>query len=103
MPFLTGNTRIHLNTERWRVCEAYFSPAMAGVDSAGLGEIIQNLIPSFIESRSKSCVLDFLDERREVIQVGVLILVSQAHDGHLLNITVECVLNRAAFHSTRPL
>ena len=73
MSSLTGNTRIHLNTERWRVCEAYFSPAMAGVDSAGLGEIIQNLIPSFIESRSRPGVLDFLDDRREVIQVGTQI------------------------------
>ncbi|KAF8972586.1 chromatin remodeling complex subunit [Flammula alnicola] len=49
---IEGRTRIHLNTERWRVCEAYFSPGMAGVDSAGLAEVIQNLVPSFIESRA---------------------------------------------------
>ncbi|KAF9007940.1 actin-like protein Arp5p [Cyathus striatus] len=42
-----GNTRIHLNTERWRVCEAYFSPGMAGVDSAGIGEVIQNILSEF--------------------------------------------------------
>ncbi len=66
---MIGNTRIHLNTERWRVCEAYFSPGMAGVDSAGLGEVIQNLIPSFIESRSRRTTLDFVEDRKEVIQV----------------------------------
>ncbi|KAF9523637.1 actin-related protein Arp5p [Crepidotus variabilis] len=63
-----GNARIHLNTERWRVPEAYFSPAMAGVDSAGITEVIQNLIPSFLESRSRPGVLDYLDDRRQVIQ-----------------------------------
>ncbi|KAF8816730.1 chromatin remodeling complex subunit [Phlegmacium glaucopus] len=63
-----GNTRIHLNTERWRVCEAYFSPVMAGVDSAGLGEVIHNLIPSFIESRSGNGPLDHIADRTELIQ-----------------------------------
>ncbi|KAF8876485.1 hypothetical protein BD779DRAFT_1613295 [Infundibulicybe gibba] len=42
-----GSTRIHLNIERWRVCEALFSPAMAGVDSAGLGEVIQHILSRF--------------------------------------------------------
>ncbi|GLB36675.1 putative actin family protein [Lyophyllum shimeji] len=42
-----GNTRIHLNVERWRVCEAWFSPSMAGVDSAGLAEVIQNILARF--------------------------------------------------------
>ncbi|KAJ7671952.1 hypothetical protein B0H17DRAFT_1244632 [Mycena rosella] len=42
-----GLCRIHLNTERWRVCETYFSPGMAGVDSAGLGEVIQNVLARF--------------------------------------------------------
>ncbi|KDR68668.1 hypothetical protein GALMADRAFT_230995 [Galerina marginata CBS 339.88] len=63
-----GGTRIHLNTERWRVCEAYFSPGMAGVDSAGLAEVIHNLIPSFIESRSRSQALDYPTDRAELIQ-----------------------------------
>ncbi|EGN94061.1 hypothetical protein SERLA73DRAFT_171573 [Serpula lacrymans var. lacrymans S7.3] len=47
---IEGNTRIHLNTERWRVCEAYFSPGMAGVDSAGVGEVIQNVLARFSNS-----------------------------------------------------
>ncbi|KAF5377282.1 hypothetical protein D9615_006449 [Tricholomella constricta] len=42
-----GNTRIHLNIERWRVCEAWFTPSMAGVDSAGLGEVVQNILARF--------------------------------------------------------
>ncbi|KAJ7795734.1 hypothetical protein B0H14DRAFT_2918354 [Mycena olivaceomarginata] len=45
-----GLCRIHLNTERWRVCETWFSPAMAGVDSAGLGEVIQNVLARFSDS-----------------------------------------------------
>jgi actin-related protein 5 len=44
-----GNARIHLSTERWRVCETYFAPSMAGVDSAGLGEVIQNVLARFTE------------------------------------------------------
>lgn len=42
-----GKSRIHLNVERWRVCEAWFSPSMAGVDSAGLGEVLQNVLGRF--------------------------------------------------------
>ncbi|KAG6919454.1 hypothetical protein DXG01_005713 [Tephrocybe rancida] len=41
---IEGNMRIHLNVERWRVCEGWFSPSMAGVDSAGLAEVISNNI-----------------------------------------------------------
>ncbi|KAG8220241.1 hypothetical protein J3R82DRAFT_1282 [Butyriboletus roseoflavus] len=40
---IAGNSRTHLNTERWRVCETYFSPGMAGVDSAGVGEVLQSV------------------------------------------------------------
>ncbi|KAF8168439.1 chromatin remodeling complex subunit [Crassisporium funariophilum] len=65
---IEGNTRIHLNTERWRVPEAYFSPAMAGVDSAGLGEVIQNIIPYFVESRSRVGALDHAEERMGLIR-----------------------------------
>ncbi len=43
----TGKTRIHVNVERWRVCEAWFSPSMAGIDSAGLGEVLQNVLARF--------------------------------------------------------
>jgi hypothetical protein len=42
-----GASRIHLNVERWRVCEAWFWPGMAGVDSAGLGEVMQNVLARF--------------------------------------------------------
>ena len=45
-----GKTRIHLNVERWRVCEAWFSPSMAGVDSAGLGEVLQSILSRFPDS-----------------------------------------------------
>jgi actin-related protein 5 len=41
---------------------------MAGVDSAGLGEVIHNLMPSFIESRSGNGTLDYIVDRAEVIQ-----------------------------------
>ncbi|EIN13328.1 actin-like ATPase domain-containing protein [Punctularia strigosozonata HHB-11173 SS5] len=47
---LIGKYRIHLNTERWRVPEAWFSPSMAGVDSAGLGEVLQNVLSRFSEA-----------------------------------------------------
>ncbi|KAL6305640.1 actin-like protein Arp5p [Sparassis latifolia] len=42
-----GNARIHLNVERWRVCETWFSPSTAGVDSAGVGEVLQNVLARF--------------------------------------------------------
>ena len=63
-----GHARIHLNTERWRVCEAFFSPGMAGVDSAGIGEVIQSLVPSFIESKARPGSLDFPEDRAQVLQ-----------------------------------
>ncbi|KIY64588.1 chromatin remodeling complex subunit [Cylindrobasidium torrendii FP15055 ss-10] len=44
---MEGSMRIHLSTERWRVCETWFSPGMAGIDSAGLGEVIQNVVSRF--------------------------------------------------------
>ncbi|KAH0838738.1 hypothetical protein J3R83DRAFT_7092 [Lanmaoa asiatica] len=46
---IAGHSRIHLNTERWRVCETYFSPGMAGVDSAGVGEVLQSVLARFTE------------------------------------------------------
>ncbi|KAJ8482260.1 hypothetical protein ONZ45_g15010 [Pleurotus djamor] len=51
-----GHARIHLNTERWRVCETWFSPGMAGVDSAGLGEVLQNVISTFSETEKAKLV-----------------------------------------------
>ncbi|KAF8439468.1 chromatin remodeling complex subunit [Boletus edulis BED1] len=47
---IAGHSRIHLNTERWRVCETYFSPGMAGVDSAGIGEVLQSVLARFTEA-----------------------------------------------------
>lgn len=32
------------------MCETWFSPAMAGVDSAGLGEVLQNVLARFSDS-----------------------------------------------------
>ncbi|TFK76616.1 actin-like protein Arp5p [Pluteus cervinus] len=51
-----GNMRIHLNTERWRVCETWFSPSMAGIDSAGLGEVIHNILTRFPDSEKSRLV-----------------------------------------------
>lgn len=42
-----GHARIHLNVERWRTVETWFSPGMAGLDSAGLGEIVQFVLSRF--------------------------------------------------------
>lgn len=32
------------------MCEAWFSPNMAGVDSAGLGEVLQSILSRFPDS-----------------------------------------------------
>ncbi|KAF8554536.1 actin-like ATPase domain-containing protein [Imleria badia] len=53
---IAGNSRIHLNTERWRVCETYFSPGMAGVDSAGVGEVLQSVLARFTEAEKARLV-----------------------------------------------
>lgn len=52
----TGKSRIHLNVERWRVCEAWFSPTMAGVDSAGVGEVLQNILARFSDAEKGQLV-----------------------------------------------
>lgn len=44
-----GQTRIHLSTERWRVCEPWFNPGLAGVDTAGLGEVLAGILSRFTE------------------------------------------------------
>ncbi|KAF8525246.1 chromatin remodeling complex subunit [Hysterangium stoloniferum] len=44
---VAGQCRVHLSVERWRVCEPWFTPGMAGVDTAGLGEVIANILASF--------------------------------------------------------
>ena len=48
---IPGHSRIHLNTERWRVPETWFSPGIAGVDSAGLGEVLQNILSRFDDAQ----------------------------------------------------
>lgn len=53
---IEGSARIHLNTERWRVCETFFSPGMAGVDCAGLGEVLQNILARFSETEKARLV-----------------------------------------------
>jgi actin-related protein 5 len=38
------------------VCETYFSSGMAGVDSAGLGEVLQSILSRFSESEKARLV-----------------------------------------------
>ncbi|KAK7468428.1 Actin-related protein 5 [Stygiomarasmius scandens] len=57
---IEGHSRIHLNTERYRVCETWFSPGLAGVDSAGLGEVIQNILARFSEQEKGRLVNNIL-------------------------------------------
>lgn len=45
-----GAARVHLTTERWRACETWFAPGTAGVDCAGLGEVVQNVLARFTEA-----------------------------------------------------
>ena len=49
-----GRSRVHLSVERWRVPEAWFSPATAGVDSAGLGEVLQSVLARFPDPNDKA-------------------------------------------------
>jgi actin-related protein 5 len=44
---IRGHARIHLNVERWRTVETWFSPNIAGLDCAGLGEIVQFVLSRF--------------------------------------------------------
>lgn len=46
---LAGKYQVTLNVERWKVPEAWYSPGMAAVDCAGLGEILGNILASFSE------------------------------------------------------
>ncbi|KAB5594304.1 Chromatin remodeling complex subunit [Ceratobasidium theobromae] len=41
---IEGAHRLHLNVERWRVPEVWFQPGIAGIDAAGLGEVIGSLL-----------------------------------------------------------
>ncbi|KAF8680469.1 Actin-like ATPase protein [Rhizoctonia solani] len=42
---IEGAHRLHLNVERWRVPEVWFQPGTAGIDAAGLGEVMASLLP----------------------------------------------------------
>lgn len=44
---VAAHAQIALNTERFRVPQVWFEPGMAGVDTAGLGEVIQNALGRF--------------------------------------------------------
>ena len=72
---------------------------MAGVDSAGIGEVIQSLIPSFIESRSRQGTLDFVDDRRKVIQVSLTISKLEMN----LNLVLECIPDRTTLGYSWPI
>ncbi|SCV71534.1 BQ2448_3122 [Microbotryum intermedium] len=41
------NSQLHLNVERIRVPEVVWQPGMAGVDQAGLGEILENVLKGY--------------------------------------------------------
>lgn len=41
---IEGAHRLHLNVERWRVPEVWFQPGTAGIDAAGLGEVMASLL-----------------------------------------------------------
>ncbi|KAL4069236.1 hypothetical protein J3A83DRAFT_4095857 [Scleroderma citrinum] len=53
---VAGAARIHLNTERWRVCETYFAPSMAGIDAAGIGEVLQTVLARFPQNEKARLV-----------------------------------------------
>ncbi|VDC01786.1 unnamed protein product [Peniophora sp. CBMAI 1063] len=42
-----GNMRVHFSTQRWRAVEPWFTPGMAGVNSAGLGALAGNVLGMF--------------------------------------------------------
>ncbi|KAG8886921.1 Nuclear actin-protein involved in chromatin remodeling [Tulasnella sp. 332] len=46
---MASKHQMTLNVERWKTPEAWFCPSMAGVDCAGLGEILANTLASFTE------------------------------------------------------
>lgn len=60
-----GAHRLHLNVERWRVPETWFTPSMAGVDCAGLGEVMEGVLRAF-----------GLEERHRLVNVCHIPIVS---------------------------
>lgn len=53
---IAGQCRLHLNIERWRVCEPWFNPNIAGVDTAGIGEVLGSVLNSFSEMEKQRLV-----------------------------------------------
>lgn len=52
--------RLHLNIERIRVAEPLWQPSIAGIDKAGLGELIQLVLQNFTIEQGKqltNCVI----------------------------------------------
>ena len=50
---LEHNSQLHVNVERIRVPEVLWQPSMAGVDQAGLGEIIEEMLKLYARSVSE--------------------------------------------------
>jgi actin-related protein 5 len=55
---IASQWQIHLNTERYRVCETWFQPSLAGVDAAGLGELAQGVLNACANSNSSGGNVD---------------------------------------------
>ncbi|GJJ09400.1 hypothetical protein Clacol_003622 [Clathrus columnatus] len=53
---IAGQCKVHLSTERWRSCEPWFNPSMAGVDTAGLGEVLANVLSTINETDKRKLV-----------------------------------------------
>ncbi|KAJ3526427.1 hypothetical protein NMY22_g10170 [Coprinellus aureogranulatus] len=53
---IAAHAQIALNTERFRVPQVWFEPGMAGVDTAGLGEVIQNILARFPSPTDKAAL-----------------------------------------------
>ena len=46
---LEHNSQLHLNVERIRVPEVIWQPHMAGLDQAGLGEVVEHVLKQFTD------------------------------------------------------
>jgi hypothetical protein len=86
---IAGLHRLHLNVERWRVPEVWFGPSMAGVDCAGLGEVIEGVLKMFGAA-----------ERDRLVRVSGLPiqLLLTCHLSHPL----ECLRHRRTVSSSKP-
>jgi hypothetical protein len=73
------------------VCETWFSPGMAGVDSAGLGEVLQNVITGFPDN-----------EKGRFVQVRV-ILIYPSQGIHRLFRTCLSPVHRAIYQDLFPV